>query len=155
MEENEEEIVPKVNIFTICIHACSTFTMLEEHNIGVSLEKVHKYESMTLCEQKWVFSVLLSEKQFGFRDNYCVCNTGHITMLARKISCPKAIVSKLKVFISRKTTHFLERFCISWRRQHVEKVDQYCCSMGKCLMRRISLSFEKFRQNVVKRTCST
>ena len=39
MEENEEEIVPKVNIFTICIHACSTFTMLEEHNIGFPLKK--------------------------------------------------------------------------------------------------------------------
>ena len=39
MEENEEEIVPKTNIFTICIHACSTFTMLEEHNIGFPLKK--------------------------------------------------------------------------------------------------------------------
>ena len=39
LEENEEEIVPKTNTFTICIHACSTFTMLEEHNIGFPLKK--------------------------------------------------------------------------------------------------------------------
>ena len=117
------------------------------------------------------------------------------------------MVSKLKVFISRKTTHFLEKFCISWttttcRKSRsvlriVEKWKIYshrnffpsyqlfsdlfrkCVAFTKFLPKKheskfppfphcvlqhgkmfdethfLVECFEKFRQNVVKRTCST
>ena len=77
-------------------------------------------------------------------------------MLARKISSPKAMASKLKVFISRKTTHFLEKFCISWTTTTCRK-SRSVLQHGKMFDETHFLveCFEKFRQNVVKRTCST